>query len=426
MKKLKLFTLCFAVICYTNNSIAADAIATGGGVATSLNNTGTSTTIIGNEAGATQIYSGNGMSLNDPNAISINAVDPGVSQNQITVNRTQGNSMYTQSLSGGSVTTNSFITTSSSKTQVGSSQEVSIYSGAISDPSNGNINGTSVITLKPNQATMVSSGPTSSVALAWGEVSGTYTNGIQADSTGTLIQSATAITLSGTTNNISGVKNINTTGNSGTSIGSSGTGSVTITSGTNSLILNNSGTTLTSPTTIVGVTNINSTGTANTSIGNTSGVVSVIGSTINIGSNSSSTVAIGSNSGNSTISLNGNRIQNVGNAVSGTDAVNLNQLNSVSGNVSTLSNQFNSLSNQLQQSQIEYRSGIASVAAMNGLGALNGNQKVNLGLGVGSFGGQAGVAIGGNIKLADNITFKASVATASSNTAASGGFTIGF
>jgi hypothetical protein len=131
--------------------------------------------------------------------------------------------------------------------------------------------------------------------------------------------------------------------------------------------------------------------------------------------------------------MNGNRLQNVGNGTTGTDAVNLNQLNSVSGNVSSLSNsvtslgnQVNNLNTQLQQSQTQYRSGIAGVAAMNGIGGLNAGQTVNFGIGVGGFAGQAGVAAGGNIRITDNTTFKASVAQASNNTAVSGGLTIGF
>ena len=380
---------------------------------------------------------------------------------------------YTQDGSG-NYTSNSWVgvdTTGSNKgINAGSSTSVELYSGNLTGVG-GNINGTSTLHLTPTQATLVSSGTSSYTALGWGETGGSisaYTNYVSADTNGVTIGSATAIALNANTINLTGTANINTSGNANTNIGSTGTGTVTLQSGTNSFVLNNSGTTITgsasvsgnanlngavnnigttqastnsigtfagstnniggasSTNNINGNTNINTTGVANTTVGNSTGTVLVNGSAVTIGSNSASNVTLGSSSGNSTISMNGNKIQNVANGTSANDAVNYSQLSSATNSINSLNNTVNSLSNQIQQNQSEYRNGIAGVAAMNGIGSLNQGQKVNFGVGVGSFGGQAGIAVGGNVRLIENVSLKAAVATASSNTSSSLGLTVGF
>lgn len=377
--------------------------------------TGTSMSVSGTSGGSNAMQQSSGGSTS--NIVQISSV----------------NQIYTYTQSGGNYTNNTFITTEPSKAQVGSSAEVSLFSGTI-NPVNGNISGTSSVTLTPIRATMSAKGDTAYSAVAWGPSSAAtaadYTNYFSADATGSNIASATAITMNAvtttitsTTNNIVGTTNINTTGDANTAMGSSGAGSVTLTSGTNSLVVGNSGAAITGNSSISGTLLVNGVTTSN-GISNT-GTFSSTGNAV-IASASASTVSIGNSSGNSTISMNSNRIQNIGAGIAGTDAVNLNQLNTVSNNVSSLSGQVNNLNNQLQQSQTQYRSGIAGVAAMNGIGALNGNQRVNFGIGVGGFAGQAGIAAGGNIRITDNATFKASVAQASNNTAVSGGLTIGF
>jgi len=407
-----------------------------------------------------QTISGTQLNINatsGTNAVGVN--NSGV-QSSFNQTSTQ-NVLETISGTSGNYTTNAFVTTSTTKAQVASSSEVAIYTGAINSTT-GQINGTTYLDMTPGNATLTTGNNTleltstksnllavgtgTSAEVGWSAtgVTGSYINKILVNSSGTSIGSATALTLTSDTTNLTSTTatNINTTGNASTSIGSSGTGSVTLTSGTNSLVVSNSGTTITGDTTVTGNSAVNGnstvggtllvTGTTTTNgITNTGSFTSTGNATI--GSGSASSVTVGSATGNSTISMNGNRIQNVGNGTAGTDAVNLNQLNSVSGNVSSLSNsvssltgQVNNLNTQLQQSQTQYRSGIAGVAAMNGIGGLNAGQTVNFGIGVGGFAGQAGVAAGGNIRITDNATFKASIAQASNNTAVSGGLTIGF
>ena len=102
---------------------------------------------------------------------------------------------------------------------------------------------------------------------------------------------------------------------------------------------------------------------------------------------------MGSNSANSTVSLNGNRLQNVGTGTEGTDAVNLNQLNSLT---TTSSSQLTSLQSQVTglQSQIYVNErGIAGVSAIANVPSLFVGQKFNVGLGFGAFNANTALAV---------------------------------
>ena len=403
MKLIKFLTVLLLSALFQINAYAQDA-GTGGSLANSLNSGRTSSTTVGNSTGSTQI---NGSSVNMLTTSIGNTGNVNLSPTELNVNINTGG--------GGTYTGNSYLDMTVNAIDIGTGGRATMASGPV-NPSGG-VNGTSLVTVTPTSATVVSSGNSSYTALAWGpagaSLPGDYTNYLKADQSGVSIGSATNLSLNAATTTLTSTTatNINTSGNASTSIGSSGTGAVTLTSGTNSMLINNSGTTITGTTATNGISNTGSF----TSTGNAT-----------IGSGSSSSVTVGNATGNSTISMNGNRIQNVGNGTSAGDAVNYGQLTAVSNNVNSLNNSVNNLSNQLQQSQNQYRSGIAGVAAMNGIGALNGNQRVNFGMGVGSFAGNGGIAAGGNVRVTDNISLKAAVAQASNNTAVSAGFTVGF
>lgn len=315
------------------------------------------------------------------------------------------NVLNSYSQSGGSWITNSWVTTGvTSGISVGSSQSIDLYYGAINSAT-GNITGTNAITLNSTQAILDSQGSSSATYVGWSSDSnGNLENAIGFDSTGTAIRSASNLSLTGTTIALTGATNINTTGNSSTSIGSSGTGTVTLTSGSNTMVLDNTQLTITAPTTLVGTTSINTTGSANTSIGNTTGTVTVAGSTVNIGTNSASAVTIGNSSANSTVSLNGNRLQNVATGIAGTDAVNVNQLSSVTSNFSS---QITSLQNQIYTNQ----SGIAGVSAIANIPSLTTGQNFNVGVGVGSFATASALAIGANARISGKISASTSAGT---------------
>ena len=195
--------------------------------------------------------------------------------------------------------------------------------------------------------------------------------------------------------------------------------------------------TATGATTTNGITNTGAVTTdtlATTGAATVGGALAVTGATTtngitNTGNLSTGTTTVNGNisvSGNSylgsmtltptSISANGNVISNVGNAVAGTDAVNLNQLNSVRTN----------LQGQIDDNRKEARSGIASVAAMAGIPSLDSGKQFNIGVGLGSFKSESAIAIGSNLRLNENITAKAVVGFASSNTSVSGGISYNF
>jgi autotransporter adhesin len=170
---------------------------------------------------------------------------------------------------------------------------------------------------------------------------------------------------------------------------------------------------------LTGATNINTTGSYNTSVGNTTGIVTIAGSAVNVGTNSGSSVTLGSNTGNSTVSLNGNRLQNVGAGVAGTDAVNLNQVNSL---MSSTTSQITSLQNQANTN----KSGISGVSAMANIPSLSASQKNNFGVGIGAFQGSSAIAFGGNFRIKDNLVGKISASLSSGNYVTGAGLSFGW
>lgn len=112
------------------------------------------------------------------------------------------------------------------------------------------------------------------------------------------------------------------------------------------------------------------------------------------------------------VSMNGNRIQNVGDGISATDAVNKSQLDQVSSRV--------------DENQKEARRGIASIAAVAGIPALESGKKFNMGVGVGSFKSESALAIGGHVRISDALTAKLAVGASNSDASVSVGFGYSF
>ncbi len=160
-------------------------------------------------------------------------------------NTSSGPVIFSTTQSGGSYTSNTFITAESTGLSGGSSESVSLYVATIDSATSSLTEETSGLALSTTYNGVYSVGTSSYSYLAWApstsELSTTSTtaNGFYANSSGAYIQSASDLTLTGTTITLTGTTNINTTGNYSTSIGSSGTGSVTMTSGTNSVALSN-------------------------------------------------------------------------------------------------------------------------------------------------------------------------------------------
>jgi hypothetical protein len=138
-----------------------------------------------------------------------------------------------------------------------------------------------------------------------------------------------------------------------------------------------------------------------------------------IGNFSGSNVVIGSANRDSTINFQGNRLQNVGNAVVGTDAVNLNQLNSAIGGV-------NSAISGLQNQMNSAKAGIAGVTAATNLPGLNHGQKYNFGVAWGNYMAYNGMALGGNARITENVTMKLSGSATSGVYSGGAGFAVGF
>lgn len=89
------------------------------------------------------------------------------------------------------------------------------------------------------------------------------------------------------------------------------------------------------------------------------------------------------------VTFNGNRLQGVGAATAGTDAVNLNQLNGVRNN----------LQNQISDNRTEARRGIAGASAVAGIPALESGKRYNFGVGLGHYKGESALALGGNARF---------------------------
>ena len=281
--------------------------------------------------------------------------------------------IYTDQYSGGSYTSNSFVNTVTTGVSIGSSGTVDLFVGAL-DTSNGSVSGTNGMSISSTSTAIRSIGTGTSTYAAWlssPTAALTSANGFLADSTGTYLQSATDLVLTGTAISLTGATNINTTGS------------------------------------------------YNTSVGNTIGIVTIVGSAVNVGTNSGSSVTLGSSAGNSTVSLNGNRLQNVGTGISGTDAVNLNQVNSL---MSSATSQITSLQSQANTN----KSGISGVSAMANIPSLSASQKNNFGVGIGAFQGASAIAFGGNFRIKDNLVGKISASLSSGNYVTGAGLSIGW
>jgi trimeric autotransporter adhesin len=104
------------------------------------------------------------------------------------------------------------------------------------------------------------------------------------------------------------------------------------------------------------------------------------------------------------LNMNGNRINNVGPGVAGTDAVNINQLAAVEKKLS---------------------SGVASAAAMAALPEPGAGQTASIGVATAGYNGQAAIAVGGSYRSpTGNVTFKYGAAYSGNRTTVSAG--VGF
>jgi hypothetical protein len=149
-------------------------------------------------------------------------------------------------------------------------------------------------------------------------------------------------------------------------------------------------TVLTGNLTVAGTTTFSSTPTYSNGLTVTSGVASFQGGASVSGGN---------------LNMNNNRVTNVGAGVSGTDAVNMDQLNNVS--------------------QKAY-AGTANVAAIAGIPALQSDKHFNLGIGYGNYQGANAFALGGNVRLSENIVAKASFGISNTDVTSSVGMGIAF
>lgn len=227
----------------------------------------------------------------------------------------------------------------------------------------------------------------------------------------TTIQSAGANSISGATNTL--------TGSTSSSI-SGGTSSATFSNAGVNIVGNTAvnGTLQTTGNTSVGgqltatggvvsgAINVNN---ATSGANNISGVNTLIATTVNATNfnvanvNTSNSITapnayLGSSGGTvdvaagTTVTFNGNRLQGVGPATAGTEAVNLNQLNGVRNN----------LQNQISDNRTEARRGIAGASAIAGIPALESGKQYNFGVGLGHYKGESALSLGGNARFDAN------------------------
>jgi autotransporter adhesin len=147
-------------------------------------------------------------------------------------------------------------------------------------------------------------------------------------------------------------------------------------------------------------------------------------------------------SANKAVSMGDNKITKVGAGTTTTDAVNYGQLVTTNGlvatntaniatNISEISKlnelmngtqtQINGLQNQVTQNNRDALQGIAGIAAMSGLPALETGKRFNLGMGVGNYRSESAIAIGAQARIAENMVVKVSVGASGSNYATSVG-----
>ncbi|VWB97964.1 membrane-anchored cell surface protein [Burkholderia lata] len=113
------------------------------------------------------------------------------------------------------------------------------------------------------------------------------------------------------------------------------------------------------------------------------------------------------------------QITNVAAGTQGTDAVNLNQLNTLSTTVSqTVQNQqtqINNLGSALQQTDTLARQGVAAATALTMLPQVEPGKTINVAVGVARFAGQSGMAFGASAHLSSSGILKLGIGVAGSN-----------
>lgn len=110
------------------------------------------------------------------------------------------------------------------------------------------------------------------------------------------------------------------------------------------------------------------------------------------------------------------RVINVASGINPTDAVNMSQLSSVQDGLRT---QMNAVGQKAYY-------GVATVAAVAGIPALQANQAFNLGLGLGNYQGQTAVALGGQLRVNSNLVVKAAFGFGNQGTTSSVGVGVAF
>jgi autotransporter adhesin len=146
----------------------------------------------------------------------------------------------------------------------------------------------------------------------------------------------------------------------------------------------------------------------------------------NIGTATGSTINVGNQTnvgvGTSTVSFNNNRLQNIAAANTGTDAVNLTQVNSL------IASSMRSFASQAQvdENHLLAQSGIAGVSAIANIPALELNKKFAVGIGVGHYITASAIAISAQSRIAENIVLKLSGSSAMGNVVTGAGLGISF
>ena len=86
----------------------------------------------------------------------------------------------------------------------------------------------------------------------------------------------------------------------------------------------------------------------------------------------------------------------------------------------------NSVRNQITESTVEARRGIASIAAVAGIPGLDSGKQFSVGVGLGGFKNESALAIGANVRFADDVTGKLAVGLNGSNSTVSAGIGYSF
>jgi len=116
-------------------------------------------------------------------------------------------------------------------------------------------------------------------------------------------------------------------------------------------------------------------------------------------------IAIGGTAGTSTVNFNSNRIQNIASAVIGTDAVNLNQVNSL------ITSSANNLQSQIDQNNLVAQRGIAGVSAIAGIPAIEAGKNFSIGVGVGNYVSASAISVGAQARVARSTVLKVAAGT---------------